>query len=188
MSILTFAICFFFYAFVCACLYDYLHRAAGSPRIDDDGVAVCDSGMIFSAYGIWLANRYNDWREHWRNALWKDAEKQMPTGDDLKKLIADYRPIVASRFRMDMQNVSDAAVAAFIHRNIADRLEASRNALNPYKPLGLCDLCTAFWFYTPLAVAGLWALSSCGVCVHLSCAIIAVVLFPSTAFTIHTRI
>jgi len=160
----------FFYlifVFAGACLYNYLHGCIGAPRIDDTGLAKVESrGMIFSGLGAWICAKYNAYQAAQYKAFGELARaelEQMKEADGtLYAYALEQAKISLQSAGVPLEAINDAMLHAHAINDTAAHI--ARNAIikNPYKAMGICDICTAFWFFLPLYIGGMmlrvWAL------------------------------
>lgn len=182
MTALSFLLLYIVFAFLCACFYRYAHEAAGSPRLDEMEQAVAYNDMIFSFYGTWVAKRYNRWEQRRNAKLLASAKAEGISKEKFEASLLPIKGTIASQRGCELHEVSDDDVRMHIYSQRVEALRSERFKLNPYSTLGVCPLCSAYWFYAPIAAVGLhfavdgmtWLPYLVGVCV-----------FPSVAFTMH---
>jgi hypothetical protein len=153
MSILAFLLCFFLAAFAASALFDFAHASIGAPHIAQTGEAQYQNGFIFSAFGAWVATKYNKAEEgNYKKLTQIAANYDFTDGDKL------YAKAVLSGENDVMP--TDAEVLAYLSSEQLARLQEEDNFVNWYKPLGVCWYCTMFWFCTFLGAALLFAYSA----------------------------
>jgi hypothetical protein len=160
----------FFYllfAFACACLYTYLHGCIGAPRIDDTGLAKVESrGMIFSDLGAWICDKYNAYQATQYKAFGELARAEL---EQMKRADGVLYAHALEQAKTSLQSAGvplDAINDEMLQAHAINETAAytAQNAIikNPYKAMGICDICTAFWFFLPLYIGAMmlqiWAL------------------------------
>lgn len=156
------------FAFTVACLYNYLHGCIGAPRIDNTGLAKVESrGMIFSDLGAWICAKYNAYQAAQYKAFGELARVKL---EGLKEAQSALYDACLEQAKISLQSAGvplEAINDAMLHAHAINEkaAEIARNAIikNPYKAMGICDICTVFWFFLPLYIGGMmlrvWALS-----------------------------
>lgn len=155
----------FFYllfAFSCACLYTYLHGCIGAPRIDDTGLAKVESrGMIFSDLGAWICAKHNAYQAAKYKAfggLARAELEQMKQADGvLYTHTLEQAKTSLQSAGVPLDAITDEMLQAHAINEKAAQIARSAVIKNPYKAMGICDICTVFWFFLPLyAGASMW--------------------------------
>jgi len=148
MSILTFLICFVISAFAAAALFDFWHWAIGSPEANEHGDAEAQRGRILSVFGVWLCAKYNAANRAHYDSIRRDVEMLVFSDAEIQWAIS------AIHGRDDRQKAIE-----FVREKEVNRRLNNTNFINWYKPLGICSVCTMFWFCSLLGFGLLFSLT-----------------------------
>jgi hypothetical protein len=148
MSIISFIFIYMAAAFFAACLFDFLHKAIGSPHQDDNGDATVYSGAIFSWYGMYVAKKYNALDAQRLRQAAQKANGYVFTRDQIEQQ--------KKMFNIEIDNVAIMQ----LREKKAETIYLNDTRPNWYAPLGVCSFCTSFWVYTILFIRGACWLSN----------------------------
>jgi len=119
------------YIFVVACCINFLHYCIGSPIQGE-----FYTGRIFSVYGRWLSDKYNNFEEKEKKRVYSvfDAWKQ---GMDIK-------------LQNDLKSAAKTETEA-IYKQFVETVDKEYKKIeykmrsNPYSMLGACPICFGTW-------------------------------------------
>jgi len=130
---------YFIFALLCAALFNYIHFSIGAPSLNFRGSAEAENGMIGSALGRWLCDKYN----------LREAALRMPAkgGAELTEADLDILKNFYSSDHID-QLISDKDFdkLAEYYRTLSAEKYIGQGGYNWYKALGICPPCSIFWF------------------------------------------